>query len=62
MLACIGEAFEHDEEVCGVVVSVRRTLFRISLWTRSSDNYEKAMSIGYCKNHQVAVVILNVYL
>ncbi|KAK3825943.1 MAG: translation initiation factor eIF 4e-like domain-containing protein [Benniella sp.] len=46
MLACIGEAFEHDEEVCGVVVSVRRTLFRISLWTRSSDNYEKAMSIG----------------
>ncbi|KAG0250157.1 eukaryotic translation initiation factor 4E [Mortierella polycephala] len=46
MLACIGEAFEHENEVCGVVVSVRKAFFRIALWTRSSDNQEKAMSIG----------------
>ncbi|KAG0006609.1 eukaryotic translation initiation factor 4E [Modicella reniformis] len=46
MLACIGEAFEHEEEVCGTVVSVRKGLFRIALWTRSSDNQEKAMSVG----------------
>ncbi|KAF9148011.1 Eukaryotic translation initiation factor 4E type 2 [Mortierella sp. AD010] len=46
MLACIGEAFEHENEVCGVVVSVRRAFFRIALWTRSSDNQSVAMSIG----------------
>jgi len=47
MLACIGEAFEYENEVCGVVVSVRKGFFRISLWTRTSDNQEMAMSIGY---------------
>ncbi|GJJ68820.1 translation initiation factor 4E [Entomortierella parvispora] len=46
MLACIGEAFEYENEVCGAVVSVRKGFFRISLWTRSSDNQEMAMSIG----------------
>lgn len=46
MLACIGEAFEHADEVCGVVVSVRKAFFRISLWTRTSDNQEVALSIG----------------
>ncbi|KAG0223825.1 translation initiation factor eIF 4e-like domain-containing protein [Mortierella sp. GBAus27b] len=46
MLACIGEAFEYEDEVCGVVVSVRKTFLRIALWTRSSDNQERAMSLG----------------
>ncbi|KAI8594983.1 cap binding protein [Dissophora ornata] len=46
MLACIGEAFEHENEVCGAVVSVRKTFFRIALWTRSCDNQDVAMSIG----------------
>ncbi|KAG0198727.1 eukaryotic translation initiation factor 4E [Mortierella sp. GBA30] len=46
MLACIGEAFEYESEVCGAVVSVRKAFFRIALWTRSSDNQEVAMSIG----------------
>ena len=47
MLACIGEAFEYENEVCGAVVSVRKAFFRIALWTRSSDNQEMATSIGY---------------
>lgn len=47
MLACIGEAFEYENEVCGAVVSVRKAFFRIALWTRSSDNQEMAISIGY---------------
>ncbi|KAF9917327.1 eukaryotic translation initiation factor 4E [Lobosporangium transversale] len=46
MLACIGEAFEHENEVCGAVVSVRKAFFRIALWTRSSDNQEIVMNIG----------------
>jgi len=47
MLACIGEAFEYENEVCGAVVSVRKAFFRIALWTRSSDNQDMALSIGY---------------
>ncbi|KAF9958527.1 eukaryotic translation initiation factor 4E [Mortierella alpina] len=46
MLSCIGEAYEQEQEVCGVVVSVRKAFFRIALWTRSSDNQALAMSIG----------------
>ncbi|KAG0228129.1 eukaryotic translation initiation factor 4E [Actinomortierella wolfii] len=46
MLACIGEAFEYENEICGVVVSVRKAFFRIALWTRSSDKENVAMAIG----------------
>lgn len=46
MLACIGEAFEYENEVCGVVVSVRKAFFRISMWTKSCDNQTVAMSLG----------------
>ncbi|KAF9584387.1 eukaryotic translation initiation factor 4E [Lunasporangiospora selenospora] len=46
MLGCIGEAFEFENEICGAVVSVRKSFFRIALWTRSSDNQETALSIG----------------
>ncbi|KAF9916392.1 eukaryotic translation initiation factor 4E, partial [Linnemannia zychae] len=46
MLACIGEAFEYENEICGAVVSVRKAFFRIAIWTRSSDNQDVAMSIG----------------
>ncbi|CAG8572096.1 24784_t:CDS:2 [Dentiscutata erythropus] len=37
MLACIGESFDHADEVCGAVVSVRKIFYRISLWTRTSN-------------------------
>jgi len=46
MLACIGESFEYSDEVCGVVFSVRKILYRISLWTRTSNNKTVCESIG----------------
>ncbi|CAI2179000.1 10389_t:CDS:2 [Funneliformis geosporum] len=47
MLACIGEEFDYADEICGAVVSVRKIFYRISLWTRSSDNKEICMTLGH---------------
>ncbi|KAL1921018.1 uncharacterized protein VTP21DRAFT_11653 [Calcarisporiella thermophila] len=46
VLACIGEAFDADDEICGAVVSVRKIFYRISLWTRTSNNREVTEKIG----------------
>jgi len=47
VLACIGENFEEESEVCGVVVSVRKPGDRLALWTRNvcSDTIQK--KIGF---------------
>ncbi|KAK9763069.1 eukaryotic translation initiation factor 4E [Basidiobolus ranarum] len=46
MLECIGEGFQYENEVCGGVVSIRKGFYRISLWTRISDDKEICESIG----------------
>lgn len=60
MLAAIGETFEtpftpngkqspqmtFTDEVTGVIISSRKTFFRISIWTRSSDTRARAENIG----------------
>ncbi|KAJ3332365.1 hypothetical protein HDU76_000466 [Blyttiomyces sp. JEL0837] len=46
VLICIGEGFEHSEEICGAVVSVRRHADRISLWTKTVNNAKVCTSIG----------------
>ncbi|KAJ1975389.1 eukaryotic translation initiation factor 4E [Dimargaris xerosporica] len=46
LLALIGETFEHEEAICGAVFSCRRSHFRISLWTRISDDRPVLESIG----------------
>ncbi|KXN65187.1 translation initiation factor eIF4e, partial [Conidiobolus coronatus NRRL 28638] len=46
LLACIGEAFQEEDEICGIVFSTRREFFRISLWTRTSNVRETAENIG----------------
>ncbi|CAB4467855.1 eukaryotic translation initiation factor 4E-1 [Rhizophagus irregularis] len=46
MLACIGEGFDYADEVCGAVVSVRKIFYRISLWTRTSNNREICETLG----------------
>lgn len=45
VLAVIGCAFEDDDEVCGVVVSLRKSMDKIALWTRSAEK-EVCMRIG----------------
>jgi hypothetical protein len=47
ILACIGEAFEEEEEVCGCVVSIRKAQDRIAIWTRTASKEAAVRSIGY---------------
>ncbi|CAO3662195.1 unnamed protein product [Rhizopus stolonifer] len=45
LLAVIGEQLIANEEVCGAVVSVRKTYYRVALWTNSSKDEEKIEKI-----------------
>jgi len=45
VLACIGEAFDSDD-VCGVVVSIRKNEDKICLWTRDAQNSSVVIGIG----------------
>ncbi|ORZ01250.1 translation initiation factor eIF 4e-like domain-containing protein [Syncephalastrum racemosum] len=47
LLAMIGEQFEHEHEVCGAVISVRKVFFRVAMWIRSSERNEKIEKLGY---------------
>lgn len=56
LLACIGEQFGADsDQICGVVVSMRKPGDRISVWTREATNEEAVTRIGY------SVVLYSVY-
>ncbi|KAJ3038342.1 hypothetical protein HDV00_000763 [Rhizophlyctis rosea] len=46
LLACVGEAFPDQDEVCGAVVSIRKQQDRISLWTRSALDEDKQRRTG----------------
>jgi len=46
VLAAIGCSFEDDEDVCGVVVSVRKAHDKIAIWTKTADNAEVCKRIG----------------
>ncbi|KAI9592039.1 translation initiation factor eIF 4e-like domain-containing protein [Syncephalis fuscata] len=47
MLACIGETFETEDEICGAVMSVRKSFNRLALWTRSCNKRDVCERIGY---------------
>mmetsp|Transcript_24623 Transcript_24623/g.42399 ORF Transcript_24623/g.42399 Transcript_24623/m.42399 type:complete len:261 (-) Transcript_24623:925-1707(-) len=47
LLALIGEQFDDFDDVCGVVVSLRRGFDKISLWTKSAHNEELQRHIGW---------------
>jgi len=44
LLACIGETLEN-QEICGVVCSIRKNEDRISFWTRDSSS-DVTLTIG----------------
>ncbi|XP_030462078.2 eukaryotic translation initiation factor 4E-2-like [Syzygium oleosum] len=46
LLAMVGEQFDHGEEICGAVVSVRAKQDKIALWTRNASDEAAQMSIG----------------
>ncbi|KAI9294658.1 eukaryotic translation initiation factor 4E [Neoconidiobolus thromboides FSU 785] len=47
LLACIGEAFDINDELNGVIFSARRELYRISIWTRNCDNQDLVTELGH---------------
>ncbi|XP_060188027.1 eukaryotic translation initiation factor 4E-1 [Lycium barbarum] len=46
LLAMIGHQFDHGDEICGAVVSVRGKGEKISLWTKNAANETAQVSIG----------------
>jgi len=46
VLACIGETFLSPDDVCGVVVSVRKAGDRVQIWTRDATNEQACRDIG----------------
>merc|ERR1712150_215098 len=46
MLGMIGEDFEHSDEITGAVISIRKGVDRIAVWTRTAPNREKQVAIG----------------
>jgi translation initiation factor 4E len=46
MLGCIGESLEDGNEVCGVVVSIRKAQDRLAVWTRDATNEPTVRNIG----------------
>ncbi|KAL5973890.1 Eukaryotic translation initiation factor 4E-1 [Asimina triloba] len=46
LLAMIGEQFDHGDEICGAVVSLRGKLDKISIWTKNASNEPAQISIG----------------
>ena len=36
-MACIGEHFSNGDDICGVVVNMRKN-DRLSIWTRTANN------------------------
>ena len=54
-LLLIGEVPDVDEtEVCGCVVSRRRHAYKISLWTRNSDDAAAQMALGHAFRRAIA--------
>ncbi|KAK8951999.1 hypothetical protein KSP39_PZI004271 [Platanthera zijinensis] len=46
LLALIGEQFDDNEEICGVVASARLRQDKLALWTKTASNEAVQMSIG----------------
>lgn len=46
ILEFIGEGFEDSDEICGVVVSLRKSRNRIAIWTRDASNSEAMKRLG----------------
>lgn len=46
MMSLIGEAYVHPDEICGAVVSLRKTGDRVSLWTRTAMDEPVQTQVG----------------
>ncbi|KDO29497.1 hypothetical protein SPRG_06037 [Saprolegnia parasitica CBS 223.65] len=46
MLALIGEALEDEDDICGCVVSVRKSQDRLAVWTKTAVNEPLQRTVG----------------
>lgn len=46
ILACIGETMKSPDDVCGLVVSVRKAGDRVQIWTKDASNETACRDIG----------------
>jgi len=47
LLACIGQVLEEDDdEICGIVVNVRKNQDKLCIWTKDADNKDAVVKIG----------------
>lgn len=46
VLACIGETIRSPDDVCGLVVSVRKAGDRVQIWTKDATNEQACRDIG----------------
>ncbi|ORX97201.1 translation initiation factor Eif4e [Basidiobolus meristosporus CBS 931.73] len=53
ILCCIGETFLYEDQISGVVVSVRKGFYRLALWTRTSDDRQICEAI--CSHLKVSL-------
>lgn len=53
LLAMIGEQFDEGEEICGVVVSVRRAQDKIAIWTKTASNEAAQVCATQCLHRNV---------
>ncbi|KAJ3451007.1 eukaryotic translation initiation factor 4e related [Anaeramoeba flamelloides] len=58
MLSMIGEHYQPSDEICGAVLSKRRGVDRISLWTKTSDQQKTQETIGKKWKQEINLVNL----
>lgn len=46
VLSCIGGRLDSDNQICGLVVSIKKAQDRISIWTRTSSDAAGVKAIG----------------
>jgi translation initiation factor 4E len=59
-LALIGEQFDHGDEICGAVVSVRARQEKIAIWTKNASN--EAAQVVLSKRKEDYIYILDCLL
>lgn len=47
LLAMVGEAFVDGDEICGIVISLRKHRNRVSLWTKTHTDKDAIQRIGH---------------
>ncbi|EDW98360.1 eukaryotic translation initiation factor 4E1 [Drosophila yakuba] len=46
LLCLIGEACDHCDQICGALVRIRKSISKVSVWTKNCEDNEANMEIG----------------